>query len=200
MEAKRLSEGEWEGRARPAVDAIFKSLNVKEEPFRDSVEKKLIIDVGGFFLDEEQFRAVCLAAETAGDTSLLYSIVRGYLGGPELIAHYTWELTLYEYEDYYNSDEGCWKGAPVDIGIPLDRVMYSPSGEWGVLLPELFAVVGGTTAFVERFKAGYPGWAPDCAQFVKQFEEGARLRRVDVAWVPVLLRHVYGENAPVFAP
>ena len=129
-----------------------------ERPFQDEVKQRLILHTRGFWLDGSQFRSVCEAASAVGDEHLLYSDVRGYLGGQELMPYYTWELSLFEYDEYCDSDD-----EPVnrehDIGIPLDRVLYSPAGDWAVLLPDIFAVMGGWVAFVEQFKTVVSGVA-----------------------------------------
>ena len=105
MSATRFAIEEWEVTGRPALNQVFKSVIVKDGPFQDHVPARLILDVGGFWLDERQFDAVCSAAQADGDEKLYYSVARGYLGGPELIAHYSWELPLFDYDTYSNADQ-----------------------------------------------------------------------------------------------
>lgn len=174
---------------------LFKTFDVREGPFLDTVEVRLIVEVGGFFLSEQQFRAVCEAADAVGDRTVFYSITRGYLAGPEDMPYYTWEVPLFDYAAYYASDSEPFPRER-DIGIPLDRALYSPNGHWGVLLPELFALVGGSLAFVERFKTEYPAWHEDYAAFLEARQEATRGKGIDMAWVPRLLRHVYGDEPP----
>jgi hypothetical protein len=199
MPARKLTPDEFHSSAESALWSVFKSLDFKGEPFRDEVEQKLILDMVGFWLDEEQFRSVCEAARGVGDEILFYSMVRGYTGGAELIPHYTWEIPLWDYEVYCDAED-----EPInrehDIGIPLDRVLYSPSGKWGILLPDESALVGGSENFVRRFKDEYPAWPDDLTAFVARRLKAARERGVDVTWVPGLLRHMYGDEAPPFEP
>ena len=199
MVVTRLRPEEFGVRARPILDELIKTFEVYEGPFRESVEERLILYTIGFWLDDAQYRSVCEAATAVGDKHLLYSDVRGYSGGPELLPYYTWELTPFEYDEYCDADD-----EPVlkehDIGIPLDRILYSPSGQWAVLLPDIFAVIGGSLSFVDQFKRAYPEWNRHAGMFVEAFLEGARKRSADVAWVPGLLRHVYGDEAPEFVP
>ena len=61
-------------------------------------------------------------------------------------------------------------------------------------------MVGGSAKFAERFKQEYPAWREDLTAFTDRFLEAARKRGVDVNWVPKLLRHVYGDEAPEFTP
>jgi hypothetical protein len=196
---RRLTPDEFEAKARPVLDRLIRTFDVYEGPFQNQVEGRLILYTLGFWLDEDQFRAVCESAQAAGDHQLLYTDFRGYLSGPELMPHYTWELSLFEYDEYCDADDG-----PVnkdhDIGIPLDRILYSPAGQWAVVLPDIFAVIGGSAQFIEQFKTSYPGWREHIGLFVDTFLEGARERKADVAWVPKLLQHVYGDDAPEFVP
>ena len=199
MVARRFTPEEFDSRAKPVLDGLIRTFEVYEGPFRDEIKERLLLYTVGFWLDEGQFRAVCEAATAVGDSRLLYSNIRGYLGGPELMPYYTWELSPFEYDEYCDSDDG-----PVvkehDIGIPLDRILYSPSGQWAVLLPDVFAVVGGSSSFVDAFKRSYPEWDGHANMFVEAFLEGARERDADVSWVPGLLSHVYGDDAPAFVP
>jgi len=194
---KRLSPQQFEKVAELALKQIFKALDPENEPFQDKVEEKLILDLVGFWLNEEQFRSLCVAAQAVGDQVLMYSVVRGYLGGPELMPYYTWELQLWDYSAYCDADD---EPPPKekDIGIPLDRVLYSPSGKWGILLPDLFALVGGSAPFVRRFKEEYARWRQDLDRFIEARTEAAKKRNADMAWVPSLLHHMYGDDAPPF--
>jgi hypothetical protein len=96
-------------------------------------------------------------------------------------------------------------------------VLYSPRGEWGVFTPELFALLGGSDEFIRTFQASYPRWAEELTVFIDRFLEASKrpevvvspeppylrldeTRRVDVSWVPGLLRHMYGDRAPEFRP
>ncbi len=199
MLARKLSPDEFHSRAEAALAKVFKSFDFKREPFQDGIDERLILDLVGFWLDEEQFRSVCEAARAVGDETMFYSMVRGYTGGPELIPYYTSELPLWDYETYCDAED-----EPVnnerDIGIPLDRVLYSTAGTWGILLPDEMALVGGSTAFAMRFKDEYRVWPEDLKAFVARRLEAVRERNADMSWVPALLHHMYGPNAPPFEP
>jgi len=196
---RKVTPDEFATSAKPVLDRLVKTFDWKEGPFRRDLNERLILDLLGFWLDEEQFRAICEAARSVGDTNLLYSNTRGYLGGPELMPYYTWELSLFEYDEYCDSDD-----EPVnrehDIGIPLDRVLYSPSGKWAVVLPDELALVGGSHRFMDSFKRAYPQWTTQMDLFVAARLDAARKRGANMAWVPQLLQHVYGDDAPPFVP
>src|SRR5207247_7475531 len=71
------------------------------------------------------------------------------------------------------------------LGLTLENALYSPSGQWGVLIShEQHALVAGTAAFVSALRACYPNWRSD----VKRLRE--RWRNNDRSgWVgPVLAR------------
>jgi hypothetical protein len=117
------------------------------------------------------------------------------LAGPEYLPYYTWQLPL-NYAAYDAIDDN-----PIDkdhnIGIPLDRLLYSPSGSWGVQLPDLYAAIGGSPNFVSQFKQVYPTWRRDAHRFVKSRSQ-AKERGVDMTWAKTLLQHAYGPSAPQF--
>jgi hypothetical protein len=134
-----------------------------------------------------------------GDKQLLYTVTHGYLSGPELMPWYTWELSPYEYDEYCDAEVQP-RNTEHDVGIPLDRILYSPAGEWAVVLADTLAVVGGSQAFMDALKGAYPQWPTQVQLFIDSCLEAARRRNVDMSWVPGLLRHVYGDAAPEFVP
>lgn len=195
MLARRLSTVVWHAEAEGPMNAVFRPLTKPpfHQPFQDKISARLIIDCGdGFDLDERQFHALSAAATDAGDSNVFYSFVRS---GPECASYYTWELPLWDYDAYMAVLDDKDFFLPDRYVAPLDRVFFSPTGRWGILLPELYAVVGGSPSFVQRFKQEYPSWQADLEEFVAGFER-ARRKGVDTSWVPELLEHVLGSDAP----
>jgi hypothetical protein len=196
---RQLSPRIFEVRAKPILDKLIRTFDIRQRPFHDEVEARDILDIPGFWLDEDQFRAVCDAATAVGDKQLLYTMTRGYLGGPELMPWYTWELSLYEYDEYCDAEDEP-PNKEHDFGIPLDRILYSPAGEWVVILPDDLALLGGSLRFMESFRTSYPQWPTQVQRFLDSRLELARKRTVDNSWVPDLLHHLYGDDAPEFVP
>jgi hypothetical protein len=193
---RRLSPDEFSSEAKPALDACFDD-PIGREPFSSHVPARLILEtpLRGFWLDEDQFQAVCFAAERCGDRSMYFSWARGYLGGTELLPYHTSEIGL-DWAAYDAADD-----QPIDrehdIGIPLDRLLYSPSGQWCVQTPDIYAAVAGSTEFLQEFKVRYPDWENSLRRFLEGCSEATE-RGVDMSWARTLLRHVYGDNPPQF--
>jgi hypothetical protein len=141
----------------------------------------LILEAEGFWISEEQYEVVCAAAGSLGETSLYFSVVRGYRGGPAGLQYYTWELPLHDYEGYCDADcvgfptgSGIEVPQEFDLGIPLDRALYSSRGEWGVLMPDVIALVGGSSRFMGRFKQHHPNYNEDLAAFLDRFRAASK--------------------------
>jgi hypothetical protein len=194
---RKLTPEEFFSRAHRPLRAIFRSFEIEALPFQDWISDKMILDIDGFFLDESEFATLSECAALAGDETLFYSICRGYLGGPEFLPYYTWELELFDYRTYYHADDVSGRQER-DIGIPLERVLYSPGAKWGILFPEIVAVLGGSKEFLADFRGKYRRCDEALQVVLDELREGAEKRQADVSWVPRLLRHIYGDDAPHF--
>lgn len=190
--AQRLDELEFRQEAEPMLRRIFESTDSATRPFLDSIDERLILRDDTFFLWEDAFLAVSHAAEAIGEDHMLYTILRSG-STPEKL---TWRLPLNQYDEYDQADVAIVRKER--IGFTLDRVLYSPTGEWGILFPELYALMGGSRAFVAQFKEKYPRWPQDTEEFIEDRRRAHLERGVDVSWVSELLKHIYGENAPKF--
>ncbi len=196
-QAKRLALAAFKARAEPALTRVFASFDGCDEPFSTGMTERLILEVDWHF-NESEFQALCSAAAEAGDDRVFFSLTKGYLGGSELIPYYTCEIPLFDYEMYLSADRMPYP-KDHDIGIPIESVLWSPQGTWGVLLPDTFVLVGGEARFMRAFKQHYQGWEGHIDEFLKRFSEAAIKRNADVTWVPGLLRHIYGDDAPGFS-
>jgi hypothetical protein len=194
LSLRKLPPDEFEARAKSVVGAIFAS-PIGPEPFSSKAPARLVVEtpLGGFWLGKDQFSAVCEAASQCGDGMMFVSWARGYLGGPELMPYYTWEIDLDWLSYDAIDDQGIDRDH--DIGIPLDRLLYSPSGKWGVQTPDDYAALGGSFEFIQAFKLSYPDWKDALQHLLKRFRE-ARLRGTDMTFAQTLMAHVFGSNAP----
>jgi hypothetical protein len=166
------------------------------EPFTEHVEDKVIVDADDYFdLNKEQHEALCRAAEEVGDEHLFFSVLCCFENA-DAMSRLTWQAPLFDYDAVY--EQTLMDIPRQERGIPLHRVAYSPGGKWGAWMPELYALVGGTAAFMDGFKQEYPDWTEDTHEFVRSFQEAARLRNVDISWIEPLLRHIYGDAASRF--
>ena len=165
--AMRFSQAEFESKAEPALTRVFASVDGYDEPFREQMTERLILDVESP-LNEDEFQALCIAAAEAGDDRVFFSLTRGYLGGPELIPYYTCEIPVFDYE-MYGSAENPPYPKDHDIGLPIESACWSPQGTWGVLLADTFVLVGGEARFVSAFKQHDQGWERHIDGFLKRF-------------------------------
>ena len=194
--ATRLSQAEFESKAEPPMTKVFASFDGCGEPFREQMTERLILDVD-WYINESEFEALCTASAEAGDDWFYLSLTRGYLGGPELIPYYTCEIPVFDFEMYRSAENPPYP-KDHDIGIPIESALWSPQGTWGVLLPDAFVLVGGEARFMDAFKRHYKGWEQHLDKFLEGFSEASSLRGADVTWVPRLLHHIYGDDAPEF--
>lgn len=197
MHLRKLTPKEFDAEARSAFQAVFLD-PISKEPFSPQISSRLIIEtpLGGFWLGEEQFDAVCFAAAQAGDQRMFCTWARGYLGGLELAPYYTWEIGL-DWASYDAVDDQSDIDREHDIGIPLDRLFYSPGGKWGVQTPDVYAAVGGSIEFLRDFRLRYLDWENALSRFLESCAN-AEKRGVDMTWARILLHHVYGDNSPDF--
>jgi hypothetical protein len=196
--ATRLTPEQFASEAEPAFRKVFKTLKLrdtrlKEEIFQDNIDVGLVLECDAFYLFAGQFAAVSEAARAVGDDHLLYTIL--YTRPP---ADLTWRLPPIGYEEYYLAEDRVDRLEP--IGIPLERVLYSPQGKWGVMSYDPFSIVGGTAEFVECVKREYRHWQSDLYEFVKSMREAGSQRGMDISWVQPLLSSLYGPDAPAFEP
>ena len=203
MLPKRLTPTEWRQRAEPAMRRVFRTLELTEGPFTDEMNHRIILDTDDdYFLSPAQFEAICMGAREVGDESLFFSVVRGYTSGQEHMPYQTWELPLFGYDTYISAEdidfpEGASVTRPKEIegDIALERILYSPSGKWGVFTPEVFALVGGSAIFMDELKRGYPQWHDDLKLFFERRQKAASKGSENLSWVRSILHHMYSNRA-----
>ena len=193
--AQRISVREFRQEPEPVFRRIFKSLELRdahrvEEIFQASFRTGLILECGTFRLLPEHFEALRKAARAVGDEFLYLTIL--YTGPPE--AH-SWRLPMLSYAAYLNAEEEIprWEGF-----IALERVIYSPTGSWGVCSYDPYSIVCGSNEFLRVFMNVYKDWPRDLAEFVDSMREAQSLRGVNASWVQPLLDSLYGSDAPQF--
>ena len=184
---------------QPALERVFRYPIVLPNIFLDTVRARLILECSVFALDEQRYEAISRAAEAIGDDFLLLTLLSDYIWGPGETANISWRVPLDDFTGYESAPYNDLEVKEV-YGIPLYRILHSPRGHWGIIFDDDFAVLGGSASFVRHFRREYPAWREDLPPFIDRFLEGARKRGADVNWVPKLLRHVYGDNAPEFEP
>lgn len=200
MAGRRLSVQEHEEQAVPALGRAFRLPIPFPPEFNPSVRGRLLVEATAFSLYGDQLPALVEAAKVEGDESLLVTLLSNW-EPPGSPTPHTWEFRL---SDVFHDEEQRWEAeiyedpeTSAEFGIIAHRAIYSPNGTWGCMLDDMFGILGGTSAFVSVFKLEYPEWRDDLSRFIQR-KAKASSRGVDVSWVPKLLGHIYGDQAPEF--
>jgi len=154
--------------------------------FVDTITNKVLLyPTNGYHLLKQQFSALINVINLfSQDRSFFVSEIEttaftknknpeSYLG-----EHFEISLdtTYYEYEK---------------INICLENALYSPVGEWGVMIShESHAVLGGSKDFVNSFKQFYPDWKNDQKKFLENFGYWSKIVKTDLSWIQPFIDYV----------
>jgi hypothetical protein len=194
--SRALSETEYGAEAAEAYKATFRSGDPLEEPLQPWVARRGLLSSFGSTLDRHELRSLTSAIETVGEDGFFVSVtegfsmtpvpdaMRGISGGPER-RHWWVPLTLRE--DYYHLPSGSPFG--------LDYALYSRQGTWGILCSHFWiAVLGGRDQFVDALYEALG--VPEQVQIQRVLHDQLTDHRkwgANIAWVPPLLAHLYGQ-------
>ena len=179
---ERLAPEVWERTYGDAFRAVFQSTDPFDAPLTDRMTSRGLLYPVPYLLEPEQFVAVVAAARTMGDDRLCISVTEEFDGLSGLKAeHYIvnyWEETEYQ--------------ALGTVGV-LENALYSPSGQWGLIIShEQHAVAGGSRSFWDALALSFPDVDSSLEQFLQTWAEHRRRRKADTSWVGTLLTHIYG--------
>lgn len=79
----------------------------------------------------------------------------------------------------------------------MESAIYSPRGEWGIIVThEFFALLGGTSDFIDIIRSYIPDIDQQVLEFLHYVKTCAEIYGsfVGFAWVRPLLNHIYGEE------
>jgi hypothetical protein len=177
---KSLSEEEYLIEAAPFLRQIFGDDDPFGQPFTDAIEVRRILYAITYRLPLPLLKVLANAASEVGDEGFYFSV----LERPAMDQQdrpYHWYIPFAELEQYYS----------LDYPFVLENVLYSPSGQWGIMVShEEHALLGGSTQFMSRLQDKLP---PDSLEEFLSFWKYARDHyQANIAWLPKQLIHVYG--------
>jgi hypothetical protein len=220
---RSLTHEEFEREAGDAFRRVFKSTNPVGTPFTEAMSRRaILLNMGTFMLDADQFAALSAAAQSVGDhgfyqtmteraTSAWRDLRTGTVGSaigsearplegtepPPFAGHVNIEQVDVGPQDWYFE---VWDTSYHDNrrASTLENALVSPSGRWGILFSQADQfLVGGEGEFVDEFLDLCPGDRQSVVDWLYhvRFGPGSRHRQgSDPPWLAESLRHVYGED------
>jgi hypothetical protein len=180
-----LTEPEWRREYASAFARVFVNPDPFDAPFTNAMEARALLYPVAYTLERNEYDAVAQAARVVGDSAMCLSIpdIDDHSNHPEYPAH--WLLEFRDFAQYEKLPR---------VGI-LENALYSPTGEWGLLIShEQHMVVGGSAEFVETMVRGFPGAERALEEFLDTWAEHKQKRDVDTAWIHTLFVHLYGQE------
>lgn len=181
---RQLSGVDWATELEPAFRQVFAATDPFGSPFQPAVSARALLYPVSYLLDAEQFQALADVARSIGDDAICVSITETNkrLDAPDA-RH--WILEHWEWTEYHELG---------DVGV-LENAVYSPIGQWGMLIShEQHAVLGGSERFMQEMAARFPAFQESLGEFLTYWSENSRRHNADVDWVAPLLSHLYGES------
>ena len=181
---ERLAPEIWERTYGAAFRAVFQSTNPFDTPLTERMTSRGLLFPVPYLLEPEQFAAVVRAAQAVGDDRLCISVTEEFDGLAGTRAeHYL--ASYWEAAEYQELGE---------VGV-LENAIYSPSGQWGLIVShEQHAVAGGSRLFLDALASHFPDFDSSLEQFLQTWAEYRQRRKADTSWLEALLTHVYGRE------
>lgn len=184
---KILSKSEYLRKGKLIQDKIFTGLNLYSSSpiFSEVITERLILfnyeDNSGYTLSKRLEEAIFMAAKEIGETGLYISILTHEDYSIEDDPLY-WHLDLSEEDLYQNLIWG-----------PLENIIFSENGTWGVLLSfDGIGLLGGKKQFISQIKLRIPDIDYQLSEFLEYWKDYERETYICTSWIPPLLRHIYG--------
>jgi hypothetical protein len=172
---------------KSSYERIFLSTSPFDHMYQYHIAEKMIVfPIDGTHLTEDKYHALVQAAAFINDTAFYVSEIEMPEGfdrpyDPERATH-------------WKSSAACPYAAYRNTTIVLENALYSPSGQWGVILSaEDHAVVGGSREFMAAFKHSYPQWPLDLEAFASYWSEYGKSRNMDVTWLSDYIHYIYDD-------
>jgi hypothetical protein len=169
-------------------DAIFKA-------FSSSItERRIIYPCCGGFDSAIPVEVLVSAASAIGDDSCYISNLWQYENEPNHCFVYLSEMLVgYSERTPCNDDQIIGHHLGMDV-YPLESVIYSTRGSWGIRLShEHYGLIGGSSDFMEIIEDNVPNLNTQVYAFFKKYD-GWSNRQLKVDWIPPIIKHVYGEK------
>lgn len=162
------------------------------QPFVERVATASVLyPLDGYYLTPDQFAALGAAAVKFGNGKCYVST---YEDTPDFLSqldvrgdarHYELDFADDGYDEYCKT-----------IPWPLEHALYSCTGSWGLIVShEMHAILGGSRAWIDEFRARYRRWKRDVAE-LKYFWRG----NPNGHWVDQLCKRIPEADAIEAAP
>lgn len=179
-----LTEMDYCNEAQDAFRKVFKSENPFGEPFTDGIEMRAILFEYGWAPSEELAKSLSIAISAVGDVGFYYTVTnRSAEEGDN-----SGELPLHMYVPTSAINE-----FPSHL-YPVAHAIYSPNGFWGLMSSyDSHALVGGNRRFMRTLLDDTEAIERQVLKFIDYWKHNVADFGSDVQWMPILLRHIYGE-------
>jgi hypothetical protein len=180
---KSLSEEEFAIEAALSLQQVFVDDDPFGQPFTAAVPVRKILFPIHYQLSPSLLQPLASAATQIGDHGFYFSV----LERPAMDQQdrpYHWYIPFTALEQYYS----------LDYPFVLENALYSPSGQWGIMLShEQHALFGGSTQFMSSL-SGELG-KDNLDAFLSFWQHAQENYQTNVDWLPNQLIHVYGYEA-----
>ncbi len=175
-----LSETEYQYRAEPVFNSVFAEANPFGEPFRPSIQPRLLLYSIQWHLHEPWLEPVTRAIQAFGEKGFyVTALSRPVQEKPGEVYH--WYVPLDQANQY---------GSRV---FSQENAIYSVLGRWGMIFSdEDHALVGGPRLLISSIQNAVPDVERRVQQFLDVWKYYFETNHVDLHWLPRMLTHVYG--------
>jgi hypothetical protein len=185
---KLVTNPDRQRRAGRQFDTLFRALDPYSEPFNVTASARLLLyPIEGFFLDEQQFRAIADASLENGDATGFLVPALSWEGQAEWDKRTMWELDL-------NNPTVSYYGGPENDPFVWITAMFGSNGGWGVVTSdEEFALVGGDEQVVAKIVARLPEHPTEMIdQLIEDVDDLYERLGIKTEWLFKVLQHVVG--------
>jgi hypothetical protein len=182
---KPLTEKDFHEYIYKVFTSVFTSNDPFNKPIASSLYCRAILYPIAYKLETIELQAVALAAQAVGDNGF-YLTVTERPNEVEQDRPYHWYIPVEDLESYYK----------LSSPFVLENTLYSHEGKWGMIIShEQHAVIGGSDLFLDTlFSHLLVSADQQLTEFLSTWKENYTRFQTDIAWLPELLAHVYGEE------
>ncbi len=177
-----ISKAEYREKYEQVFSRVFASNNPFEDTFTETVPSRALLHSVLYEFDRTQFVALRSAARAILDHGVVATCL-----WPVEDEDCHWYIPLNELERCH--------ALPGPIFV-YENAIFSPSGKWGLMFShENFVVLGGEQQFIDVFFVELGTSVNEQVNtFLRDWKEDANMYSFNVAWIPPLLKHLFGEE------
>jgi hypothetical protein len=177
-----LSEEAFQTTAKRALRCIFIRDDPYDAPFAPEIQARRILFMYDYEMEPPLRDAIIDTAAARGEEAFYYSILGYHSSETAMPIYQTWYVPFTDLVSYHARVE------------PVENVIYSPSGLWGIMSShESHGLLGGTADFIEAIRQRVPDLDQQVVAFIERWNNYKVDYNANIQWLPHLLTHVYGE-------